>query len=575
MAVRRVSRGAAAAQVGNQGAEADVNTESLSYRRMRPDWEVVRALQGGTRVMCDHGQNFLPMEEGESLEAYRARLKRTVLFAAFARTVKSLVGKPFAKDIVLNEDVPEPIATWAENIDLNGRDISTFARDLFEDALAAGLTHLLVDMPPIPLDADGNPVRLSVQAERDLGRRPYWVHIKAEQLIGVRSQNQGGVNVLTQIRIREWVTEPLGEFGEEEVEQVRVIYPDRWEIWRQKAKGEWQIFKSGPNVLGEIPLVTIYTGRTGFQEAKPPLMDLANLNLQHWRSSSDQENILHVVRVPILFGKNMARASQRAERGVADAGSAAAGWNATAPITIGAGRMISGPGDSDLKYVEHTGNAISAGRQSILDIEDRMVVMGLELQVRQPQVQTATQKVIDTAESDSELHRMVKNLQAGLEIGLHLLARWGNIRPSGVGADAKPPATALLAFKASTRAPRRPDGSVVAGTVAGKGLTGWGGTVTLNRDFGISPRDAAEVGTLLQMRQQRLITRETFWAELQRRGVLSEEFDPEEEATKLEAEPPPEANPLDIGQPGARRPPPGGPQPPARKPAIPTPAGNA
>jgi len=34
-------------------------------------------------------------------------------------------------------------------------------------------------------------------------------------------------------------------------------------------------------------------------QAKPPLLDLAWLNVEHWQSASDQSNILHVARVPI------------------------------------------------------------------------------------------------------------------------------------------------------------------------------------------------------------------------------------------------------------------------------------
>ncbi|MBX8484820.1 DUF4055 domain-containing protein [Pseudomonas cichorii] len=38
----------------------------------------------------------------------------------------------------------------------------------------------------------------------------------------------------------------------------------------------------------------------------PPFKDLAHLNIQHWQSKPDQDNILHVARVPILFGSGIA-----------------------------------------------------------------------------------------------------------------------------------------------------------------------------------------------------------------------------------------------------------------------------
>ncbi|MGT3256396.1 DUF4055 domain-containing protein, partial [Yersinia enterocolitica] len=38
----------------------------------------------------------------------------------------------------------------------------------------------------------------------------------------------------------------------------------------------------------------------GFMRGTPPLIDLAMLNIKHWQSQSEQDNILHVARVPLL-----------------------------------------------------------------------------------------------------------------------------------------------------------------------------------------------------------------------------------------------------------------------------------
>jgi hypothetical protein len=40
--------------------------------------------------------------------------------------------------------------------------------------------------------------------------------------------------------------------------------------------------------------------RCAFGDGEPPLLDLAYLNVKHWQSQSDQDNILHIARVPIL-----------------------------------------------------------------------------------------------------------------------------------------------------------------------------------------------------------------------------------------------------------------------------------
>jgi hypothetical protein len=94
----------------------------------------------------------------------------------------------------------------------------------------------------------------------------------------------------------------------------------------------------------EIPLLPVYINRTDFMRASPPLAKLAELNIAHWQSSSDQRNILHVARVPILFGAGVRRRRQNA---------------------IGASEMVkfnSNPA-AKLTYVEHTGAAIGAGER--------------------------------------------------------------------------------------------------------------------------------------------------------------------------------------------------------------------
>lgn len=531
-----------------------VRKRSLVYKDIERRLKLVRDLYRGTDAMQRAGRRWLPQEPAESDELYLTRVVRSVLFNGYKRTVKSLAGKPFSKAVQLDTTVPSDIRKWCDDVDRQGRDVTMFARDLLEDGLQAGMSHFLVDYPVAPRNPDGSLIQVSAAGERSLGLRPYFVHIPAENLLGYRYERTNGVNVLTQVRILETLVEYDGDdgFAEHEVEQVRVIYPDRWEIYRCNEDGDWVQVDAGPNTLGFIPLVTFYTARTGFMQADLPLEDLAWLNLQHWRSSSDQENILHVARVPILFGKGMAPPPGREDmaprlpgpgtmiqaqgRVLAADGrqvltNPAAGSNGRPAMEVGPNRLIRGPENSDLKYVEHTGAAIGAGRQSISDIEDRMAVMGTELLVQRATTQrTATETVVDTQTEVSELHVYVANLKGALEQGLDLMWQWTQRKRDPAAGAAAAAAAAAMA--------------TVAGVAAAAAETqNRGGTVTINTDFGIRQRDATELQTLLQARLAGEMTRETFLAELQRRGVLSEGLRVEDEISKLEAEAPPAAPP--------------------------------
>jgi hypothetical protein len=446
----------------------EVAKTSAAYDAMAEGWELPRALMGGTRGMRAADKKYLPQEPGESSAAYENRLNRSTLFNAFRRTVNGIVGKVFSKPITLQDDVPSDVASWCEDVDLAGRRLDVFASDVFGDGVQTGISHILVTMP-----ADEPPSTLA--EERQRGRRPYFVHIRAEDMIGWRSETIGGKETLTQIRFRECVTEPAGEYGEKVLDRIRVLWRDRFELWQKDDKGDWQLIGSGPVTLGEIPLATFYAARTGFMTAEPPLEDLAHLNVAHWQSSSDQRHILHFARVPLLFGTAL-----DTEEGKS--------------IEIGPNRLIKAQDpNGKLMFVEHSGASIGAGRQDLVDIEERMRVLGLELMVNMPGNQTATGKSIDTAQQNSAVKRMALSLQDALEQALVFMARWKELGDNG-------------------------------------------GSLQVNTDFGLTLQGSAEVQELLNARMAGEISRETFWAEMKRRGLLMDDFDPEAEQLRLDEE---------------------------------------
>lgn len=279
--------------------EADVSSPNAAWHAMAPDWELIADLLGGTRAMRAAGERWLPREPKESLEAYRIRLSRTVLFNGLGRAVQTLSGKPFAKPVTVADGTDPRLRALCQDLDLGGRDLTTFARDVLRAALTDGVTHILVDYPEAARFGE------TLHDERVRGARPYFVHIPARDLIGWRVDRGGR---LERLRIRETVSERDGAWGEAAVSQIRVLEPGRWSVWRRAETREdapWRKTAGGETTLTRIPLVSIYAGRTGLLTARPPLMDLAWLNLAHWQSSSDQRHILHVARVPILFARNL------------------------------------------------------------------------------------------------------------------------------------------------------------------------------------------------------------------------------------------------------------------------------
>src|SRR5690606_2427854 len=157
-----------------------VYEQSAQVQAMAKNWPIVAALLGGTRAMRDAREAFLPKWPNEDDESYQARLSTATLFPAFARTLGVMAGKPFSKALTYGEDVPEQIKEWCDDVDLEGRNLHTFASEMLEEALGYGLAGVLVEYPRVG--------ELRTRAEeRAIGARPYMVKITHDQILGWRT----------------------------------------------------------------------------------------------------------------------------------------------------------------------------------------------------------------------------------------------------------------------------------------------------------------------------------------------------------------------------------------------------
>jgi hypothetical protein len=125
----------------------DVSTPLSAYNAMTDDWDLVDALLGGTVAMREAGATYMPRFPLECDASYKERLATATLFPAFSETVSNLSGHVFARPVVVGEDVPAAIQAQAQNIDLQGSNLTVFAATWFHRALAYGMAHVLVDFP--------------------------------------------------------------------------------------------------------------------------------------------------------------------------------------------------------------------------------------------------------------------------------------------------------------------------------------------------------------------------------------------------------------------------------------------
>ncbi len=379
-----------------------VQDQSPQVQAMAVNWPIVDALLGGTAAMRKGGKAWLPQWPAEEDAAYAARLSVATLFPALRRTLRVMAGKPFSRALTYAEDVPENIRTWCDDVDLQGRNLHTFAAELLYEALGYGLAGILVEFPR------NNGAR-TLGEEKAAGMRPYMVQIKHADILGWRAERVGGAMRLMQLRLKEAETVPDGDYGTKQVERVRVLEPGSWQLYELGDKDDATLIEEGATTLSEIPFVPVYGARQGFMQGVSPLLDLAYLNVKHWQSQSDQDNILRVARVPIL---------------------AMIGAEEDSQLKVGASSAVKLPQGAALQYVEHSGAAIGAGAESLLKLEEQMIQTGAELLVSKPGQRTATEASNDAEGNKSDLLRIAEGFEDSLDMALQFMADWVNV-PSG------------------------------------------------------------------------------------------------------------------------------------------------
>jgi hypothetical protein len=430
---------------------------------MREDWAIVDPLMGGTRAMREAGEQLLPKWPKEEDCDYQKRLSLSTLIPAYSETIKNNAGRVFAEPITIGEDVPPKIKVFIEDIDRQGNNLQVWSDTFFTQALSHGLCHALAEYPNIQPQGEGELVTLAdAQAVK---ARPYVIMIRPQQVIGWRSSNDGGEHVLTQFRYMESVEEEDGEFGVKEIKQIRVLLPGAWKTYREKeddkGKKSWMLHKEGRTSLSHIPLTTYYTKRKGFMTAEPPLLELAHLNVKHWRSQSDQDNILHVARVPML-----------AISGIDDD---------TWELKVGTASATKLPTNGKMEWVEHTGKSIEAGQGSLDSLEDQMRIAGAKLVEKEKSAtKTVFQAEDDAAQELSPLKTMAGQLEDAIDQILQFFAEL-------TGAEK-------------------------------------GGHVTVNGNFDSDYIPEISIPALIQLNLAGKISDETLFSELQRRNVVSKDI---------------------------------------------------
>lgn len=492
---------------GNIAAKDDPSTTSKDHDAMADDWRLIRDILAGAKHIKAAGVRYLPKFQKESQGAYDLRRDSTPWRPEFADALRSLCSKPFTKEVVVNPDAPDDIqgkivdqktkkrqGGLIDDIDGQGNSLHVFARDTFSNGVAMGLDAIYVAW-----SAD-RPLRTKAE-EQLAGARPYWVHVRAENILALYTKRIGGRTVVSHIRIRECTIEQDG-YEEIEVKRIRILELNAanqptWQVFKTNKDGKYVPEAEPQLLLGvtEIPIALFFTGeRSGNYRVKPPLIDLAWMQIELYRAMSRKEQILTLAGSPMLKAKGMV---PPAPEPILDAQGNKTGEKPAPQIEVGPGTVLFAPPaaegvQSDWDYVQPNASNITEVREDVDGIMEDFRRLALQPTTPKSGNMVATGQAIDAAKSHSAVEVWANGLVDALNQALMYTAQWLKI----------------------------PD------TV----------TAVVHTDFGADISGTEESKVIGDMQKRGVISAETERAENARRGILGPEFDEEEEVVRIAAE---------------------------------------
>lgn len=470
-----------------------VDTPHPQYRAHKSDWELIQDLLDGETAVKARSTAYLPRLYKQDDADYQKYLMRASLYAATSRTHQALVGFITKKDPEM-ADMPE-LDDFLNDADLCGNTFRKYAKTVVNGAAGSGWTCSIVDYD-------------------DEEKRPYVAFYRELDIINWRFKREGGRMFLSLLVVREAYEDPSPS---------DMFAPDlkfRYSVWQvidKKVSVTTYIANEGTATTGALAAApgtgpaadsgnwvssgTRYPKRAGTPLSfipccfhvsegdgkaipRPPLLDLAHVNISHFRSSADLESGRFYCGQPTPY---------------------AIGFDTKDTLVLGATHAwTTDRTDAKVGYLEFTGGGLSSLEKALEHKEGQMAALGARL----IELRTGKAEAFDTVQ-----------LRASAETSA--LAQLGNQCTESLSA-------VLQCAAWWTGKGERP---------ADNQESHW---IVLNKDFTSARLAPDELNALGQAFQAGNLSFDAYFFNLQRGECFPDEWTMEQEKAAMETTPPPQ-----------------------------------
>lgn len=397
-----------------------VDSKHREYSAQELNWKQCRDCIDGEEAVKKQGPAYLPALAGGDYTAYK---QRALFFGATSRTVQGLQGAVFRKDYTL--EYPESKRVLLDDITEEASNVDVLLRNTVREVLEVGRTGFLVD---VSTDDDG------------VESYAYVAQYKAENILNWRSERINGSMTLVMVALLESYDNPNADghdkYNPKEEKQVRMLLlvprssttddskaegmVYKQDVYRKNDRDNWELMSELSVVpenkgipLDYIPFMFVNSDNDEPNVNKPPLLDMVNVNLSHYRTSADLEHGAHFTALPTAV---------------------LTGFDPKNTYSIGSGRAwVTSNHQASAKYLEYTGQGLGALRDLKKDKEQMMAVLGARFLEESKRVGEAAETLRIRASADAgTLESMVGTIDEALTTVLQWHATWSQVTEGGV-----------------------------------------------------------------------------------------------------------------------------------------------
>jgi len=404
--------------------KSKVSTQHPAYTEMHSQWKKGADCVEGQRAVHDAGKTYLPALKDQTVEEYNA-YKLRALFVNFSwRSVSAMVGMMFRKPMTV--DVPESIKPLLNDVTMSGIGFYTLAQEAATEVMTTGRDGVLVDYP-----VDGTEGMTVAMAEA-AGIRPIMARYPATSILNWKTQRIGNATVLQMVVLQEEATvpDPDNEYAHNTEARYRVLDLVQMQadpgdntpsmpVYRQRVfrindkKEDEQVggdifpLMAG-KYLDRIPFYFLGVLTTTPDVDDPPMIDLFDVNLDHYRLSADHKHGLHFGGLPtaVISGYTPENKGDKLYIGSSSA------WVFPDP-------------QATAKYLEFTGQGLKPIAEEMQADEARMAILGARLLTAEKKATETSQTAqIHRAGESSVLSAIAHTIGTGLTMALNTFCEW-------------------------------------------------------------------------------------------------------------------------------------------------------